>query len=167
MMGSTRLSRNSKERSRQPPYDGSRDIITTPPFPKAPRTLMRRTIGLTIAAGLVAFLPASQANAQVSYGRDSLMYGGYQPSMSYYNGPGYTQMYTDPSNAFYANGTALSPRGVAPYGQPAAGTFGQGSGLPTVYNRPVQGPQASARPATVANPNAKFRRPAGRRLFRR
>lgn len=128
---------------------------------------MRRTIGLMIAASLLACLPASQANAQVSYGRDSLMYGGYQPSMSYYNGPGYTQMYTDPSNAFYANGTALSPRGVAPYGQPAAGTFGQGSGMPTVYNRPALVPQASVRPAANPNVKVKVRRPAGRRLFRR
>ena len=130
---------------------------------------MRRLIGLTIAAALLACLPASNANAQVSYGRDSLMYGNYQPSMSYYYGPGYTQMYTDPSNAFYANGTERSPRVVAPYGQPASSTFGQGSGLPTVYNRPAQVPQASVRPAVVANPNGnvKVRRPVGRRLFRR
>ena len=122
---------------------------------------------MMIATSLLACLPASRANAQVSYGRDSLMYGGYQPSMSYYQGSAYTQMYTDPSNAFYANGAALPPSGVAPYGQPAAGTFGQGSGLPTVYNRAAQAPQASVRPAPVANPNVRVRRPVGRRLFRR
>jgi len=128
---------------------------------------MRGTIGLMFAAALLAGLPASQAKAQVSYGRDSLFYGGYQPSMSYYNGTGYTQMYTDPTNAFYANGTALSPRVAAPYGQPAPGTLGQSNGLPMVYARPTQVPQASARPAAVANPNVKVRRPIGRRLFRR
>ena len=130
---------------------------------------MRFPLGMTITLGLFTLMPATSARAQFSYGRDSFIYGGYQPSMSYYNAPGYSQVYTDPSNGIYADGTALGPRVMTPYSQPPAGsTFGQGTGLPTVYARPAQGPQASVvRPTATTNPNIRMRRPPVRRFFRR
>ncbi len=124
---------------------------------------MRHTLGLAIAAALLAVWPATPARAQFSYGRDSFIYGGYTPSMSYYNGPGYTQMYTNPTNAFYAQGTTLAPQLAAPYTQPPYGSFTPGNGLPTVYAQPAQ---ASQRSGVVPARNVKVRRPA-RRLFRR
>lgn len=120
---------------------------------------MHHALGLTIAAGLLALWPDTAAHAQFSYGRDSFIYGG-QPSMSYYNGTGYTQMYTNPSNGIYNAGTTLAPQVSAPYAQPPFGTFTPGNGLPAVYAQP-------ARPGVVAAPAIKVRRPVARRLFRR
>ena len=125
---------------------------------------MRHTLGLTIAATLLALWPATSAKAQFSYGRDSYIYGGYQPSMSYYNAYGYNQMYTNPANGIYTAGTTLPPQVAAPYTQPPYGSFTPGSGLPTVYSQPAQVvPRSVVTPAPVV----RVRRPLARRRFAR
>lgn len=121
---------------------------------------MRRTIGLSIAVGLLTLGLTDTARAQFSYGYDSYNYGSYQPSMTYYYSSGYSRMYTDPSNGMGGNGfNVAGPRTIAPYAQPPYGSsFGPVNGLPSVYAR---GPAAAVAPVPV-NP----RRPL-RRIFRR
>ena len=120
---------------------------------------MRRTIGLSIAVGLLVLGQAATARAQFSYGYDSYNYGSYQPSMTYYYSSGYSRLYTDPSNGMGGNGVNFAgPRTIAPYSQPPYGSFGAGDRLPSVY---AQGPAAAVAPV-----QAKPRGPL-RRIFRR
>jgi hypothetical protein len=123
---------------------------------------MRRTIGLSIAVGLLALGQASTARAQFSYGYDSYNYGNYQPSMTYYYSSGYSRLYTDPSNGMGGNGyNVAGPKTVAPYVQPPFGSFEAGSRLPSVY---AQGAAARvpARTAVQAAPRGPLKR-----IFRR
>lgn len=101
--------------------------------------------GLAVAAGLAWLAPAGAAHAQVSYGYDSLVYGG-APAQSYYNSWGYSSLYTEPSTAMFTPGMPTPPRTVAPYDDPPYGTFGQGNNLPgyTYHRSAAVAPPAKA-----------------------
>jgi hypothetical protein len=119
---------------------------------------MRHALGLAVAAGLLALLPTSSARAQAAYGYDSWVYDLPSGAM-FWNGTGYSGVYTDRTAATFVDGAVAPFRGVAPYGQPPIGTFGLGNGL-VVTNTPG---------AVVAAPGLQqpvrvLRRPLLRRL---
>ncbi|MFO0953606.1 MAG: hypothetical protein U0835_21125 [Isosphaeraceae bacterium] len=91
---------------------------------------MRRTFALSIAAGLLALWPASNAHAQAAYGYDSYYYSP-TPSATYWYNSGYGGMYTAPTNGTFAAGTVAPFNGVAGYTQPPYSQFGRSDGLAT------------------------------------
>jgi hypothetical protein len=92
---------------------------------------MRRTFGLTIAAGLLALWPASTARAQAAYGYDSYYYNLPQ-SAGYWYGAGYSGMYTDQSTTSFATNGVAPYRGTAPYATPPFSQFSRTDGLANV-----------------------------------
>ena len=119
---------------------------------------------LFLAAAALAWLcPAASARAQFSYGYDSWIYGGgVAPAQAWYNGFGYSSMYTDPSTAFYRSGTAVPPRPVAPYEEPPFGSFGRANGV-APYAAPAAPAVAAPVPPRVQAPRRgiirRFARP--------
>ncbi len=85
-------------------------------------------------------LPTSSARAQYSYGYDSFV--GYPQSASFWNGAGYSGVYTDMSTQVHAAGTVEPYRGVAPYTQPPFGSFGS-NGLTYIPRQPAVAPRAN------------------------
>jgi hypothetical protein len=125
---------------------------------------MRRTFGLTLAAGLLSLLPAAAARAQVSYGFDSLTYG-YQPSATYYQYSGYQSIYTDASNGVYNPYLAPAPpRPVAPYSQPPYDQFGRST---NVWLNTSPTARSSAAAAAVVQVQPRRLVPMRRGLFGR
>jgi hypothetical protein len=124
---------------------------------------MRRTIGLAMAAGLLALLPTSSARAQAAYGYDSWVYG-LPSGASYWNSAGYPGVYTDrTTNSFVGN--EVGPyRPAVPYMQPPAGTFGRGDGLASAAAAMPAAPVAAAPAAVRPQPARVQRRPLMWRL---
>ena len=109
---------------------------------------MRHALSFAAAAGLLVILSTSSARAQAAYGYDSWIYNVPSSSM-YWNGTGYTGVYTDRSTGIFAGSEFAPYRGVAPYGQPPVGAFGQNNGLsvatvPAAGATPVQQQPAKA-----------------------
>jgi hypothetical protein len=136
-----------------------------PMIPRRSRTRTRRrwvaaVAGLSWAGFWLVLLPVPAARAQYSYGYDSWVYG-YMPSQAWWRGAGYSQIYTDPTNGVYPNGTLVPPRTVAPYQEPPFGTFGRGNALAPGY-------AANGAPLVTAPPVPPAqRRGVIRRIFRR
>jgi hypothetical protein len=89
---------------------------------------MRHALGLAVAAGLLALLPTSSARAQAAYGYDSWVYD-LPSGAAFWNGTAFSGVYTDRTTWTFAGDEVGPFRGVAPYGQPPMGAFGQGNGL--------------------------------------
>lgn len=105
---------------------------------------MRRTLGLALAAGLLALLPTSTARAQAPYGYDSWYYNLPAAAPIWYSA-GYSGVYTDQSTASFITPEVAPFRGVAPYAPPPFGAFAQTDGLVAPPPQPViVQPQAQA-----------------------
>ena len=121
----------------------------------------RACLALTVA-GLALVLPAGSARAQSSYGYDSFLYGA-PPAQSFWAGPAYPSMYTDPSTGVFSANSVAPYRGVAPYNEPPFGMIDRGANLPPI-TRQAPAAQAPAR-AQVVQPQP--RRGLLRRVVRR
>lgn len=111
------------------------------------RARMFRDLAAALAA---AFLPATAAQAQVSYGYGSL-YENPTPSMTFWAGSGYSPIYTDPTLASFPMEGATHERTAVPNLQPPAGPFGAGDGLSAERGAALAA-QPAAKAAALANP---------------
>ena len=109
---------------------------------------MRRThsLGLALAAGLLAACPASTARAQAAYGYDSY-YQNLPQSAEYWYSAGYSPVYNDATTTTFATPAVAPYRGLTPYMQPPYGTFARPDGLST---RISQGPVIAPTRQTAA-----------------
>ena len=124
-----------------------------------PFRFRRRTFSISFfALTLIAWLgPISTARAQFSYGYDSFV--GYPQSQSYWNGVGYSGVYTDMSTQVHAAGSPEPYRGLAPYHQPPYGQFGRPYAL-SYQGRPA--PVATAPPRAVVRRRGLLGKARGR-----
>jgi len=89
---------------------------------------MRRVFGLMIAVGLLGSLSGRAVFAQSSYGYDSFVYG-VPSGASAWSNSGFNGVYTDRTTASFMGNEAAPLRAIAPYGQPAYGTYAVGDSL--------------------------------------